>query len=115
MSAVSRRRGAELVVREERAQAPELGALAREAGVHPELVRRLVMLGLLDVVPDEYADRRQFRREAALRIARAVRLRDDLGLNFAGALLACELLDRIELLERRLRRYEHSERRWRVT
>jgi DNA-binding transcriptional MerR regulator len=115
VSAVARPRGAALVVRDERARALELGALAREAGVHPELVRRLVTLGLLDDVPDEYADRRQFRRDAALRIDRAVRLRNDLGLNFAGALLACELLDRIELLERRLRRNEHPERRWRVT
>lgn len=114
MSAGARPRGAALLVRREHASALELGALAREAGVHPELVRRLLALGLLDEAPDEVADRRQFRRDAALRIARAVRLRNDLGLNFAGALLACDLLDRIELLERRLRRYEHPERRWRV-
>ena len=35
-----------------------------------------------------------------------MRLRRDLGLNYAGALLAGELLDRIDLLEQRLRRYE---------
>ena len=43
---------------------------------------------------------------AGLRLARAVRLRRDLGLNYAGAMLACDLLDRIDELERRLRRYE---------
>jgi hypothetical protein len=72
--------------------------IAREAGVHPDLVRRFVALGLLD--------RRPFPRDAARRIARASRLRRDLGLDYAGALLASELLDRIEQLEERLRRYE---------
>ena len=43
---------------------------------------------------------------AAARLARALRLRRDLGLNYAGALLACDLLERIDELERRLRRYE---------
>jgi hypothetical protein len=83
----------------------ELDALAREAGVHPELVRRLMALGLLDLPPGEL-----FPRDAAPRIARAVRLRGDLGLNYAGALLACDLLDRIELLEQRLRRSEAAGR-----
>ena len=74
----------------------EVRVLAREAGVHPELVRRFVELGLLEPYP----------RDAAARIARAARLRRDLGLNYAGAVLACELLTRIDELERRLRRYE---------
>ena len=34
-----------------------------------------------------------------LKQARAERLRRDLGLNFAGAVLVCELLDRIRELE----------------
>ena len=84
----------------------ELEVLAREAGVHPELVRRLVALGFLGAPHG-----RSFPRDAAPRIARAVRLRTDLGLNYAGALLATELLDRIELLEQRLRRYEPADGR----
>ena len=80
----------------------ELDALAREAGVHPDFVRRLVTLGLLDGQP--------FPRDAASRIARAIRLRRDLGLNYAGALLACELLDEIDRLKRQLRRYESAGR-----
>jgi chaperone modulatory protein CbpM len=95
-----------LVVRDgEWGDRPDLNALAQEAGVHPELVQRLVALGFLDVAPG-----RPFPRDAALRIARAMRLRSDLGLNYAGALLACELLDRIEQLEQRLRRYEPADR-----
>ncbi|HWE12950.1 MAG TPA: chaperone modulator CbpM [Solirubrobacteraceae bacterium] len=43
-----------------------------------------------------------FRRQDALLLGRAVRLRRDLGVNYAGAVLACELLARIDQLERRL-------------
>jgi hypothetical protein len=43
-------------------------------------------------------------RDAAARLARAGRLRRDLGLNYAGAILACELLARIDELEAPLRR-----------
>lgn len=81
----------------------ELELLAREAGLHPELVRRFVALGLLD---DAQGHPGLFWRDAAARLARAGRLRRDLGLNYAGAVLACELLERIDGLEARLRRYE---------
>jgi hypothetical protein len=76
----------------------EVRVLAREAGIHPDLVRRFVALGLLES--------RLTPRDAAARLARAARLRRDLGLNYAGAVLACELLARIDDLERRLSRYE---------
>ena len=52
--------------------------LAREAGLHPDLVRRFVQLGLLE--PRIGADRvPRFPRDAAARLARASRLRRDLG------------------------------------
>jgi len=102
--------GTRLVVRERRAGELELEALAREAGVHPELVRKLVILGLLEQAAAAHTDRILFPRDAAPRIARAVRLRRDLGLNFAGAILAGELLDRIEQLEQQLRRADHADR-----
>jgi hypothetical protein len=69
--------------------------LAAEAGIHPELVDRLVRLGLLEPGP--------YPRDAAAQLARAGRLRRDLGLNYAGAILACELLTRIGELENRPR------------
>jgi hypothetical protein len=75
-------------------------AVARASGAHPELVRRLVALGLAD--PGDGLD-------AAARIARVIRLRRDLGLNYAGAILAGDLLDRIDVLERRLRHYERTD------
>jgi hypothetical protein len=76
--------------------------LAREAGVHPELVRRLLGLGLIAPGGGTRASPLFDRGDAAL-IARAARLRRDLGLNYAGAVLACELLARIDELEQRQR------------
>jgi|1186.fasta_scaffold13875_3 hypothetical protein len=97
-----------VVVRRRRAGEPgepiELEVLAREAGLHPDLVRRLLALGLLDPVGSSRPP--VFPRDSAARLARAARLRRDLGLNYAGAVLACQLLARIADLEERLRRYE---------
>lgn len=78
-------------------------ALAREAGLHPETVRRLIALGLVEPRGGTRATP-MFRRQDALALARAVRLRRDLGIDYAGAVLAGELLARIDELEARLRR-----------
>jgi DNA-binding transcriptional MerR regulator len=85
-----------------RAALIELEVLAREAGLHPDVVRRLEQLGLVESsgTPPRY------RRDAAARLAMAARLRRDLALNYAGAVLASELLARIDELEERLSRYE---------
>jgi hypothetical protein len=69
-------------------------ALARRAGLHPDLVRRLIRIGAVD----------PYGWDAAPRLARLVRLRRDLGLNYAGAVLAADLLARIDELEARLGR-----------
>lgn len=76
--------------------------LAVESGLHPELVQRLIALGALEPVGGTSSQPR-YPRDAAAILARIVRLRGDLGLNYAGALLANELLSRIQLLERQLR------------
>ncbi|TMK25902.1 MAG: HspR protein [Actinobacteria bacterium] len=99
-SATRKARSAQLTRRTPRLVAVE--ALARDAGVHPEIVLRFVQLGLLEprggtrVAP-------LFRAQDAFVVARAMRLRRDLGVNYAGAVLASELLARIEELEQRLR------------
>lgn len=87
-----------------------LEVLARESGLHPELVRRLIALGALE---PRGGTRRAplFPRDAAARLARIARLRRDLGLNYAGALLACDLLARIDALEDILARYQPRPRR----
>jgi hypothetical protein len=75
----------------------EIEIVAREAGLHPDLVARLIRLGALET---------PFPRDAAARLARVTRLRRDLGLNYGGAIMAAQLLARIDDLEERLRRYE---------
>lgn len=107
MAGTARKRTTVMAIQRRPAGGPgviELEVLAQEAGLHPELVRRLVRLGFVDTVPG--TTRPLFPRDAAARLARATRLRRDLGLNYAGALLVSELLARIEQLEERLRRYE---------
>jgi hypothetical protein len=78
--------------------------LASDAGLHPDVVRRLIQLGLIEPGGGT-REAPLFRRELAADLARAARLRRDLGLNYAGAVLASELLARIDELEERLRRY----------
>jgi chaperone modulatory protein CbpM len=78
----------------------ELEILAREAGLHPDLVRRLVALGAIEPAGGTRAAP-LFPRDAAARLAQIARLRRDLGLNYAGAILVSELLARIDELEAR--------------
>jgi DNA-binding transcriptional MerR regulator len=78
----------------------ELAVVAQRAGVRVAVVRRYLEFGLFEPHPEPAEAPRYDPRHAA-RIARAERLRRDLGLNFAGAVLVCELLDRIRELEAR--------------
>jgi chaperone modulatory protein CbpM len=78
----------------------ELAVVAQRAGVRITVVRRYLEFGLFEPHP-ESADAPRYDARAAGRIARAERLRRDLGLNTAGAVLVCELLDRIRELEAR--------------
>ncbi len=77
----------------------ELTVVARRAGVKIVQVRRYLEFGLFEPHPAAEADPPRFDPRSAARVARAERLRRDLGLNYAGAVLACELLDRIKELE----------------
>jgi chaperone modulatory protein CbpM len=110
-SATRRSRGGQLVRR-----APELialAAMAQEASVHPEVIARLVSLGLIEPRGGT-ASAPLFRRQDARLLARAARLRIDLGLDYAGAVLATELLERIDELEERLRSGAPPEKRHEV-
>jgi chaperone modulatory protein CbpM len=71
-------------------------------GMHPDLVRRLVVLGLLE--PVACADGRlEFTPRQIHVAARIHRLRRGLGLNYAAVGVVLDLLDRIEELEAALR------------
>jgi DNA-binding transcriptional MerR regulator len=83
-------------------EAVELTVLARQAGVKIVHVRRYLEFGLFEPHPATATETPRFDPSNAARVARAERLRRDLGLNYAGAVLVCELLDRISELETRL-------------
>lgn len=81
----------------------DLDAFARATGVHPELARRLVTLGVLeaDLGP---AGELRFAPGQVAAMARVQRLRAAFALNYAAVGLVTDLLDRIVVLESALRR-----------
>lgn len=89
-----------------------LDSYARITGVHPELVRRLVALGLLDVTRDVEGNL-WFAPSQVREMDRIQRLHLRLNLSYASLGLVMDLLDRISDLERSQRR-SRSERgpRW---
>jgi hypothetical protein len=78
-----------------------LTVVARQAGVRIALARRYLAFGLFDACADT-GEEPLFEPICAARLAKAERLRRDLSLNYAGAVLVCELLDRIGELEDRV-------------
>ncbi|MER6287592.1 chaperone modulator CbpM [Streptomyces sviceus] len=79
-----------------------LTAVALSSGLHPDLIRRFVALGLVDAERDA-AGRLVFDPTAPAVLARIQRLRTGLCLNYASIGLVLDLLDRISLLEAALR------------
>lgn len=89
-----------------------LHEVAVRCGVDIEYVERLVALGVIEesAVPEERAVAKEravpttgFPPEVTLRVARVLRLERDLGVNFEGAAVILDLLDRIDQLEHELR------------
>ncbi|MEW2560812.1 chaperone modulator CbpM [Streptomyces griseorubiginosus] len=79
-----------------------LATVARRSGLHPELIRRFVALGLVDAERDS-SGHLVFDPTAPAVLARIQRLRSGLCLNYASIGLVLDLLDRISLLESALR------------
>ncbi|MCV7423090.1 MerR family transcriptional regulator [Mycobacterium yunnanensis] len=86
-----------------------LDEFASRCGLHPDMVRRLVALGLLTHRRDVQGDL-WFEPPAVTTVARIHRLRRGLGLNYAAIGLVLDLLDRIDELESVSRRRRTS--RW---
>src|SRR6185369_2094698 len=80
-----------------------LDSYAQVTGVHPELVRRLVAIGLLEVTRDAQG-RLWFDPSQVREMARIQRLRMSLNLGYSAIGLVVELLDRIAELEKTQRR-----------
>jgi chaperone modulatory protein CbpM len=76
--------------------------LAVRCGVDVTFIEELVSLGVIST------DTGDFACEVSLRVGKFVRLQRDLGVNHEGAAVILELLDRIEMLEQRLRHFEQG-------
>jgi chaperone modulatory protein CbpM len=88
----------------------DLETFARATSTHPELVRRLAGLGLIEYEKDA-SGRLWFEPREIATFARIQRLRGSFGLNYAALGLVLHLLDRIAALEEASRRVEGN-RRW---
>ncbi|MBF6223115.1 MerR family transcriptional regulator [Nocardia abscessus] len=86
-------------------------AFAERTGLHPDLARKLAVLGLLDAHRDAGGEM-WFEPSEVAHAARIQRLRTGLGLNYSAIGLVLDLLDRIEKLEAasRRRRTPHGHR-----
>jgi chaperone modulatory protein CbpM len=80
-----------------------LDSYARLTGVHPDLVRRLTALGLLEMTRDAEGGL-WFDSSQIAAMARIQRLHRELNLSYASLGLIIDLLDRIAQLERLHRR-----------
>jgi chaperone modulatory protein CbpM len=80
-----------------RAARMDLDEFAAAAGVHPELIRRFVVLGLLDAASDT-GGRLWFAPGQLAAVARIQRLRAGFALNYAAIGLVTDLLDQIAAL-----------------
>jgi chaperone modulatory protein CbpM len=81
-----------------RARRLDLDTFARAARTHPDLVRRLVALGLIECTRDG-AGRLWFAPAQLDAVARVQRLRAGMGINYAAVGLVVDLLDRIAALQ----------------
>jgi chaperone modulatory protein CbpM len=86
-----------------------LDAFAAAAGLHPEFVRKLVTLGLLEPYLD-VTGRLWFPPAELSEAARIRRLRAGLALNYTAVGVILDLLDRIDDLEAALRTRPSTQR-----
>lgn len=91
----------------------DLEAFGRAVGMHPDLVRRMVTLGLLNAATDS-AGSLQFPPSEVAAAYRIQRLRSTLTLNYAALGVVVDLLDRVAALEAALRTRPAitGDRRW---
>ncbi|KAA9378965.1 MerR family transcriptional regulator [Microbispora cellulosiformans] len=91
----------------------DLESFSRATGLHPELVRRLVALGLIDAWRDSSGGLR-FPPAQVAAAGRLQRLHAGLAVNYASLGLVTDLLDRIAELEAALRTHTRwtGDRSW---
>lgn len=79
-----------------------LNEVAYRSGLHPELVERFIHLGLIDYAECDRDGTVLFEEDVIPLLHRIIRLRNHLGVNYAGIGVILELISRIEELERRV-------------
>jgi hypothetical protein len=89
----------ELAVRSILSDQITLDELAARAGMHPELVARLVEAGLMETVSAP-GDLFIFDSSKVRRLRCIMRLRNDLGINLQGVAVVFDLVERLQDLER---------------
>ena len=75
--------------------------LAAAAGISPAMLSRLIRLGLVEPAAPGPG---QFTAGVATRLKRMLRLHHDIGVNLTGAAIIIDLLERVDRLEKELRR-----------
>ena len=92
-----------------RARRLDVDQFAAAAGLHPDLIRRFVALGLLDAERGP-GGRLWFQPAQLAEVARIQRLRAGFALNYAAIGLVTDLLDQIAALQASLRMAAGRER-----
>lgn len=83
-----------------------LTEVAYRCGVHPELIDRFVNLGLIDFAERDTRGEVFFPADVISMVRKILRLRNELGVNYAGIGVILELSARIESLESQVRELE---------
>ena len=76
-------------------------AVAEAIGARPSFLTRLVRQGVVDTINDQ-VEEPLLQTRVVMRLRRMARLRRDLGVNFAGAAVIIDLVERIEQLNREI-------------
>jgi DNA-binding transcriptional MerR regulator len=85
-----------------------LTEVASRVGLHPELIDRFVNLGLIEFTEMTPDGELIFDSEVIPLIRRILRLRNELGVNYAGVGVILELMSRLEAMEARVRELESA-------
>ncbi len=88
-----------------------LTEVAYRAGLHPELIDRFIRLGLIEFCDRTGDGELLFDSEVIPLIQRILRLRNELGVNYAGVGVILELMSRLDALEARIRELENVAQR----
>jgi MerR family transcriptional regulator, heat shock protein HspR len=83
-----------------------LSEVASCCDIHPDLIGRFVALGLLEPVGRAPDNQLLFEAGAVPLLHKILRLRNQLGINYAGIGVVLELINRIEEMEARIRELE---------